>query len=95
MEDRLRRLRSGLRGRADVRATSAKWAWVEYVLAQGGEAEGAAVAQAVRSGGTFADFRRAFADLGHRPDGRGYADAVAPLSPERARMKRLVVLDAG
>ena len=29
VEDRLDRLRRGLRGRADVRSTSAKWAWVE------------------------------------------------------------------
>jgi len=39
---RLDRLKRGLRGKADVRSTSARWAWVEYVLAQGGEAEGRA-----------------------------------------------------
>ena len=38
VEKRLDRLKRGLRGRADVRSTSAKWAWVEYVLAQGGAA---------------------------------------------------------
>jgi radical SAM superfamily enzyme YgiQ (UPF0313 family) len=61
--DRLDRLKRGLRGRADVRSTSAKWAWVEYVLAQGGEAEGRAVAEAARAGGTFAAFKKAFARL--------------------------------
>ncbi len=61
--DRLDRLKRGLRGRADVRSTSAKWAWVEYVLAQGGEAEGRAVAEAARAGGSFASFRRAFERL--------------------------------
>jgi hypothetical protein len=56
-------LRRGLRGKAEVRSTSARWAWVEYVLAQGGEAEGRAVLSAVRSGGTFAAYQRAFAPL--------------------------------
>ncbi|MCC6902908.1 MAG: radical SAM protein [Polyangiaceae bacterium] len=87
---RLERLRRGLRGRADVRAVSAKWAWVEHVLSQGGEAEGLAVAAAVRAGGTFAHFKRAFAELGHRPDGRGYAEAVPPVAPDRER-KRLAM----
>src|SRR5581483_7314406 len=36
VEDRLKRLQRGLRGRAEVRPTSAKWAWVEYMLAQSG-----------------------------------------------------------
>jgi radical SAM superfamily enzyme YgiQ (UPF0313 family) len=61
--DRLDRLKRGLRGRADVRSTSAKWAWVEYVLAQGGEAEGRALAEATRAGGTFAAFKAAFERL--------------------------------
>ncbi len=60
---RLDRLKRGLSGRADVRATSAKWAWVEYVLAQGGEAEGLAVIDAVHAGGTFAAYRKAFEGL--------------------------------
>jgi radical SAM superfamily enzyme YgiQ (UPF0313 family) len=61
VEDRLARLRKGLRGRVDVRATSARWAWVEYVLAQGGEAEGHAVVDAALAGGSFRDYERAFA----------------------------------
>ncbi len=64
--DRLKRLKRGLKGRADVRSTSAKWAWVEYVLAQGSEAEGMAVVDAVRAGGTFAAYKRAFAALSER-----------------------------
>jgi radical SAM superfamily enzyme YgiQ (UPF0313 family) len=63
VNDRLDRLRRGLKGRADVRATSARWAWVEYVLAQGGPDEGVAVLEAVRNGGTFADYKRAFDNL--------------------------------
>ena len=42
----------------DVRATSARWAWIEYVLAQGGRAEGMAVLDAVKAGGRFADWKR-------------------------------------
>jgi radical SAM superfamily enzyme YgiQ (UPF0313 family) len=92
VQGRLERLRRGLRGRADVRSASAKWAWVEYVLSQGGVAEGEALLAAVHSGGRFADYRRAFAELGHTPDGRGYADAVPPIAPERAKMKRLTLV---
>ena len=62
MDRHIARLRKGLRGRAEVRATSARWAWVEYVLAQGGLPEGRAVHVAVRNGGRFADYRRAFAE---------------------------------
>jgi radical SAM superfamily enzyme YgiQ (UPF0313 family) len=91
VESRLARLRRGLAGRADVRAVSAKWAWVEYVLSQGGVDEGLALLRAVRSGGRFSDYRRAFAELGHEPDGRGYAEVVAPIAPERLKHKRLTL----
>jgi radical SAM superfamily enzyme YgiQ (UPF0313 family) len=67
VEDRLDRLRRGLKGRVDLRATSARWAWVEYVLAQGSYAEGRAVFDAVSGGGNFAAYRAAFARL---PDAR-------------------------
>ena len=60
VDARLDRLRKGLKGRVDVRATSARWAWVEYVLAQGGEAEGHAVVDAVHTGGSFRAYERAF-----------------------------------
>jgi radical SAM superfamily enzyme YgiQ (UPF0313 family) len=60
---RLARLRRGLKGRVDVRATSARWAWVEYILAQGGEAAGLAVIDAVGEGGSFRAYERAFAAL--------------------------------
>ncbi len=63
VESRLARLRKGVRGKVDVRATSARWAWVEYVLAQGGAAEGMALYEAVKAGGSFADYRRAFEAL--------------------------------
>ncbi len=63
VDARLRRLRKGLRGRVEVRATSARWAWVEYLLAQGGPAEGRAVLAAVHEGGRFGDYQRAFSSL--------------------------------
>jgi hypothetical protein len=56
-----------LRGRVDVRATSARWAWVEYVLAQGGEAEGHAVIDAVAGGGSFRAYERAFSQRPRLP----------------------------
>jgi radical SAM superfamily enzyme YgiQ (UPF0313 family) len=68
VDARLDRLRRGLRGRADVRSTSSKWAWVEYVLAQGAEAEGLALIEAARAGGGFADYKRAFAAIEARPE---------------------------
>ncbi|HEY1692055.1 MAG TPA: radical SAM protein [Polyangiaceae bacterium] len=63
VDARLDRLRRGLKGRVDVRATSARWAWVEYVLAQGGDAEGEAVVAAVDAGGSFRAYERAFSRL--------------------------------
>ncbi len=68
VERRFDRLKRGLRGRADVRSTSAKWAWVEYVLAQGGDAEGRAVLAAMRAGSKFTHYKRAFAELAARPE---------------------------
>ena len=60
-ERRLERLRRGLHPRIEVRPTSARWAWVEYQLAQGGAAEGLKVMQAWRDGANFAAYKRAFA----------------------------------
>src|SRR5208282_5341569 len=67
VERRLAQLRTGLRGKADVRPTSARWAWVEYMLAQCGPEAGLAALEAWRAGGTFAAFRRAFAERGCTP----------------------------
>jgi radical SAM superfamily enzyme YgiQ (UPF0313 family) len=76
--DRLDRLRRGFRGRVDVRSTSAKWAWAEYVLAQGGEREGIAVYHAVKAGGRFADYRKQFQLLEKQKPTRR-ALAIAPV----------------
>jgi len=63
VEQRLKKLKSGLKGRAEVRPTSARWAWVEYMLAQGGPEAGLATLQAVENGGRFAHWRRAFNEM--------------------------------
>lgn len=61
IEARLARLRRGVKGRVEVRPTSARWAFVEYMLAQSGPEAGLAALDAWRAGGTFAAFKRAFA----------------------------------
>lgn len=69
VEARLERLRRGLRGKATLRPTSARWAWVEYMIAQAGAGAGLAVMDAHRAGGRFADYRRAFATREVMPTG--------------------------
>jgi len=59
IEARLRRLRRGIRKNVTLRPVSARWAWVEYMLAQGGPAHGLAVVEALDRGGAFRDFQRA------------------------------------
>ena len=60
---------AGLGGKVAVRPTSARWAWVEYMLAQGESSAGLAVMDAHRAGGSFADYKRAFAARGVVPTG--------------------------
>lgn len=88
VQSRLKRLRKGVRGRVEVRATSARWAWVEHVLAQGGPSEGHAAYEAVLAGGDYHDYQGAFARLGHSPRGDGYANAVLPPSPEALKRSK-------
>lgn len=67
VEERLERLRRGLKGKAEVRPTSARWAWVEYMLAQCGPEAGLAAMDAWKEGGSFAAFKRAFKERGATP----------------------------
>ncbi len=98
VDARLSRLRRGLKGRADVRSTSAKWAWVEFIMAQGDEAEGLAVLQAVRAGGRFSDYRKAFAPLGYGVRGAQHPRLDAPryeAAPSlRKSQRKLAVLSS-
>lgn len=78
VDDRVRRLRRGLGGKAEVRPTSARWAWIEYVLAQGGPEAGRALYEGWRAGGRFADLREALGSLDPATD-RPWARHEAPL----------------
>jgi radical SAM superfamily enzyme YgiQ (UPF0313 family) len=69
VESRLERLRRGVKGRVEVRPTSARWAWVEYMLAQGERSAGLAALDAYRAGGAFAAWKKAFAARGVVPTG--------------------------
>ncbi len=82
VEKRLERLRKGLRGRAEVRPTSARWAWVEYMLAQCGPEAGLAAYDAWKAGGAFVAWKKAFEahdcvpyEARRAPDGRRNASA--------------------
>ena len=66
-ERRIAYLRARLRGRAEIRPTSPRWAWVEYMLAQGDAGAGLAAEDAWRAGGSFAAWKRAFRDRVVRP----------------------------
>jgi len=59
LDHKLAFLRRRLRRRVHLGGDAPKWAWVEYRLAQGGFAEGLAAAQAARTGGGFAAWKRA------------------------------------
>ncbi|MEW5739609.1 MAG: radical SAM protein [Myxococcota bacterium] len=91
VEGRLQRLRKGLKGRAELRPSSARWAWVEYMLAQCGPEGGLAAYDAWKAGGGFRAWQVAFEARGCRPyearrtvDGRRKATdwpSVGPAAP--------------
>jgi radical SAM superfamily enzyme YgiQ (UPF0313 family) len=88
VEERLGRLRRGLaryRGKAELRPTSARWAWVEYMLAQGDRKAGLALLDAHRAGGSFAAYKAAFAARGAEPTG---PRARVPSSAEIIALRR-------
>ncbi len=90
VERRLARLDKGLRAaglhdKVKVRPTSARWAWVEYMIAQGESNAGLAVMDAQRAGGTFAAYKKAFIARGVEPTG---PRARVPSSQELIALKR-------
>jgi radical SAM superfamily enzyme YgiQ (UPF0313 family) len=85
VDKRLKRLRKELGRTVDLRSTSARWAWVEYCLAQGGFEMGMAVAQAWRNGLGFAAYKRAILQFGEPQ-----ATAPLPVIP-RTRAERLAI----
>ncbi len=62
----LDRLRKGLEGTAEIRSTSARWAWVEYRMSQGGAEAGRAAYEAWKAGGDFRAWERAFTNMPER-----------------------------
>jgi radical SAM superfamily enzyme YgiQ (UPF0313 family) len=82
-ERRIAYLRRELRGKAEIRPTSPRWAWVEYMLAQGAEDAGLAALDAWRAGGSFADWKRAFRERSVR------TFAASRVSDGRLRLPRL------
>jgi radical SAM superfamily enzyme YgiQ (UPF0313 family) len=67
VETRLRLLRTRLRGKAQLRPTSPRWAFVEYMLAQCGPEAGLAALEAWQKGGKFAHWSAAFESHALRP----------------------------
>ncbi len=57
---KLSRIRSGLKAAVDIKPSSPRWAWVEYMLSQGGETAGLAAMDAWKDGGSFSSWKRAF-----------------------------------
>ncbi len=91
IDRRLERLRKALRGRAEIRPVSARWAWVEYMLAQCGPEGGLAAYDAYKAGGAFSAWRKAFEAHGcvpyearRTPDGRRKATEWPTLGPKVA-----------
>jgi len=64
LESKLAKLRSALKSSVELCPSSARWAWVEYMLAQCGEAAGLAAMDAWRAGGKFAAWKGAFKSRG-------------------------------
>ena len=81
VERRFKYVQKGLRptrGRAELRSTSARWAWAEYMLAQGGPEMGLAVLEAVHNGGSFGDWKRALKKV-EPSTMRPWAETESPL----------------
>jgi radical SAM superfamily enzyme YgiQ (UPF0313 family) len=90
VESRLARLNNGLRAaglaaKVKVRPTSARWAWVEYMLAQCESTAGLALMDAHRAGGSFAAYKQAFIARGVTPTG---PRARVPSSQELIALRR-------
>ena len=76
---------AGLGGKVEVRPTSARWAWVEYMIAQGETNAGLAIMDAHHAGGSFAAYKKAFDKHGVAPTG---PRARVPSSLELIALKK-------
>ena len=88
VEARLKRLRKGLQGKVDLRSTSARWAWVEYCLAQGGSEMGMAALDAWRGGGRFGAWKRAIKAHGGPPQPTAPPPVIPQSRAERIALHR-------
>jgi len=57
IDRRMKQLQRGLRGSAEVRPVSSRWAWVEHEISQGGPETGLAILEAWKNGGRFSHYR--------------------------------------
>ena len=57
---KLSKIRRGLKGAVELKPSSVRWAWVEYMLSQSGESAGLAALDAWREKGGFSSWQRAF-----------------------------------
>jgi radical SAM superfamily enzyme YgiQ (UPF0313 family) len=64
---KLQKIRSGLKGKVDLKPSSPRWAWIEYMLSQSGESAGLAAMDAWKEGGSFASWKRALLRRGAEP----------------------------
>lgn len=83
VDKRLKYLEKGLKasnGRATIRSTSTKWAWVEYMLAQGGRASGLAVYDAIQNGTSFSKYKAELSKL-----------EPVHMAPWRVQAQRLII----
>ncbi|HEX2863075.1 MAG TPA: radical SAM protein, partial [Deinococcales bacterium] len=89
VEKRLKRLQRELRRDAEVRNVSAKWAFIEHVIARGGPEIGRA-AYLVRDNESYGEWRKALAEVGWRDE---YAPNVVTYEQQPGEVIRPPVLD--
>lgn len=99
-EERLRRIRDGLKGKVEMRPQSPRWAHIEHLLASAGPEGGHAALRAVHAGARYADWVRAFAETSAPPRALRFGDEAARArrkgkAAERPSKFALPVLGAG
>jgi len=60
LDVKINKIKKNLSKYIDIRSTSAKWAWIEYKLAQGNYESGFSALNAYRSGGNFSAWKNSF-----------------------------------
>jgi radical SAM superfamily enzyme YgiQ (UPF0313 family) len=88
VEGRLKTLSKRLGGKVDLRSTSARWAWVEYCLAQGGAQMGLAAKAAWEGRGSFGAWRRAIEAHGGEPRATAAPPSIPLTRQERLEVER-------